>query len=181
MKSVRLHDKVFEQSLSHAEIVRQIKALAGKLNKRYGGGPPPLFLGVVNGAFMFVAELMKHIDFNCEVSFVKLASYGKGTASTGRVAELIGLNEDPAGRKVIVLEDVVETGNTLARIDRLLSERGAGEVCYATLFFKPEAYAKEIPVDYHALRMPNDFIVGFGLDYGGLGRNLKDIYTLVND
>lgn len=182
MKKVRLHDKVFGQAVSHAEIVRHIRELAKTLNKRWKeSAQPPVFVSVLNGAFMFTAELMKHIDFTCELAFVKLSSYDK-EKSAGKVSQIIGLDGHVIeGREVIVLEDIVETGNTVEALHELLSARNPETITYATLFFKPEAYMKPIKIDYYAMDLPNDFVIGFGLDYNQLGRNLKDAYTLLTE
>ncbi len=180
MKKVKLHDKTFHRTLRHRTIVRKIKALADELNHRWRNAPqPPVFVSVLNGAFMFTAELLKHIDFPCEVAFVKLSSYA-GTASSGKVSHALGIQRDTInGRDVIVLEDIVETGRTAEAIHCLLKEQEAESITFATLFFKPEAYRKSFRIDHYAMELPNDFIVGFGLDYDQLGRNLPDVYTLV--
>ena len=182
MKKVRLHDKIFRRAITHTEIVRKIDALAGELNDWWRGNSQiPVFVSVLNGAFMFTAELLKRIDFPCELAFVKLASY-TGTESSGEVARVIGLDGHTIrGRDVIVLEDIVETGNTVEAIHRLLSEQKPRSIAFATLFFKPQAYMKPIRIDHYAMQLPNDFIVGFGLDYDQLGRNLRDVYTLVTE
>ncbi len=182
MKKVTLHDKTFRRTLRQRTIVRKIKALAAELNRLWQGQPrPPLFVSVLNGAYLFTAELLKHIDFPCEVAFVKLSSYA-GTASSGKVSHVLGIQRDTIkGRDVIVLEDVVETGRTAEAVHRLLREQGAAHITFATLFFKPGAYKKRFTIDHYAMELPNDFIVGFGLDYNQLGRNLPDVYTLVNE
>lgn len=126
---------------------------------------------------MFAADLMKEINLNCEISFVKLASY-HGTTSSGTITELIGLNQDLAGRTVIIIEDIVDTGNTVEKLAEILNNKKVKSFKIATAFFKPTAYTKNIKVDYVGLEIPNDFVVGYGLDYDGLGRNLKDVYVL---
>ncbi len=180
MKKVTLHDKTFRRTILNRDIVRKISALADELNDRWWSAPrPPLFVSVLNGAFMFTAELLKRIDFPCEVAFVRLSSY-VGAESSGDVLQVIGLQMDAIeGRDVIVLEDIVETGRTAEVIHRLLSERDPRSITFATLFFKPQAYRKPFMIDHYAMQLPNDFIVGFGLDYNELGRNLPDVYTLV--
>lgn len=182
MKKIKLHDKLFRRAIPHAEIVRKIDDLAEELNNQWkGNSQVPVFVSVLNGAFMFTAELLKRIDFTCELAFVKLSSYA-GTASSGEVAQVIGLGGHTIhGRDVIVLEDIVETGNTVEAIHRLLSEQKPRSIAFATLFFKPEAYMKPLKIDHYAMELPNDFIVGFGLDYDQLGRNLRDVYTLVTE
>lgn len=142
-------------------------------------GVTPVFLGILNGSFMVTADLLKAYDAPCEVSFVKLASY-EGTSSTQTVKQLLGLNADLTDRHVIVVEDIVDTGNTIEELQKLLRNTGAASVKFATLFLKPEAYNKDIAIDYVALEIPNKFIVGFGLDYDGLGRNLPEVYQLAD-
>ena len=140
----------------------------------------PIFVGVLNGAFMFLSDLIKKIDFTCEISFVKLASY-EGTCSTGNVECLLGLNNDIAGRHVIIVEDIVDTGRSIAHRYADLMRRNPASVEVCTLFFKPNSYREPLPIRYRALEIGNEFIVGYGLDYDQLGRNLKDIYVVTND
>ncbi len=180
MKRVTLHDKTFEISIPNGRIMAAIDELAGRINRDYAGKQVPLFLGVLNGAFMFMGELMQRIEFPCEISFVKLASY-RGTRSTGAVSELIGLTDNTRGRDVIVVEDIVDTGESVSHILRSLVGHEPASVRVATLLYKPDACKASVTVDYPALAIPNDFIVGFGLDYNQLGRNLRDIYTIVNE
>jgi len=177
MKQVKLKDKEFEVSIPSEKIQEAIVKVAEKINMDYAGHDVPLFISILNGSFMFTADLFKHIDFTCEVTFLKLTSY-KGTASTGAVRQLIGVNESIEGRDVIVLEDIVDTGITLEQIMGQLKSFEPKSVKVATLLFKPKAYQKDLEVDYIGMEIPNDFIVGYGLDYDGLGRNLPDIYTL---
>jgi len=179
MKQVKLKDKEFRVSIPSEEIQAAIVKMAEKINKDYAGHDVPLFISILNGSFMFTADLFKHIDFTCEVTFLKLTSY-KGTASTGAVRQLIGVNESIEGRDVIVLEDIVDTGITLEQILGQLKSFEPASVKVASLLFKPEAYQKDLVVDYIGMEIPNDFIVGYGLDYDGLGRNLADIYTLIS-
>lgn len=177
---VKLHDKTFELSIPYEKLNEAIQAVADKINADYRGKERPIFLGVLNGAFMFMGELMKKVDFDCEISFVKLASY-VGTTSTGKVQELIGLDDDIEGRHIIVVEDVVDTGESMDHLLRLLAAHKPASVAIATLLFKPTKFTKDFEVKYRALDIPDDFIVGFGLDYDEIGRNLKDIYTIVNE
>ena len=179
MKKVKLHDKTFRRTILHRDIVGKIKELADELNDRRWSAPqPPVFVSVLNGAFMFTAELLKRIDFPCEVAFIRLSSY-EGTRS-GEVSQVIGLALDSLrDRDVIVLEDIVETGRTAEVIYRLLSEMEPRSTTFVTLFFKAEACPASVKIDHYAMELPNDFIVGFGLDYDQLGRNLPDVYTLV--
>jgi hypoxanthine phosphoribosyltransferase len=178
MQKVTLKDKTFELSIPYERILEAIETLAGKINHDFEGREP-LFLVILNGSFMFSADLMKKISVNCQVSFVKLSSY-EGTQTTHTVKKLIGLNEEIKGRSVIILEDIIDTGITM---EHLLAEIGffePAEIKIATLLFKPAALQKDIAIDYIGIEIPNDFIVGYGLDYDGLGRNLKDIYKIVS-
>jgi hypoxanthine phosphoribosyltransferase len=179
---MKLKDKTFEKVIPYERIADGIDSVAARLNEDYGGldGPPPLFIGVLNGAFMFMSELMQRLDFQCEVTFVKLSSY-RGTHSTGTVAELIGLAADVEGRHVVVVEDIVETGESIDYLMRSLEGHRPASVEVASLLFKPESYAREKAIKYSAMSIPNDFIVGFGLDYDGVGRNLRDIYKVVDE
>ncbi len=178
-KMVRIHDKNFKISISQEEIQKAVSELAEKINHdlKYTN---PLFICVLNGAFMFAGDLMKSINFPCEITFVKLSSYDALT-TTGKVKEIIGLNESVVGRNVVVVEDIVDTGITMEKILMSLSSKGAKDVKVATFFQKPEALQRDIKVDYVAMKIPNDFIVGYGLDFDGYGRNLADIYTLVQE
>ena len=141
-------------------------------------GKNPIFLAVLNGAFIFAADLMREMTIPCEISFVKLASY-QGTTSTGKVKEVFGINEDLSGRTVVIVEDIVESGQTMKQMIESLGTRNPASVQICTLFFKPEKLKEELTLDYVAFRIPDDFILGYGLDYDGLGRELKDVYTIV--
>jgi hypoxanthine phosphoribosyltransferase len=140
-------------------------------------GEVPVFIGVLNGAFMVVSDFVKHYAGPCEVSFVKLASY-EGTESTGDIKQLIGLGQSLEGRTVVIIEDIVDTGNTMVALKKMFESQNVKQLKIATLFFKPEAYDKDIALDYIGFEIPNKFIVGYGLDYDGLGRNLPEIYQL---
>jgi len=177
MKEIQLKDKRFRIDISGDDILTQVKRVANEINTDLKG-KNPLFLVVLNGAFMFASDLMKHIEIDCEISFVKLSSY-QGTSSTENVKELIGLNEDLKGRHIVVVEDIVDTGITMEGIITSLHEKEAADVRIATLLFKPEAFQKSYKVNYIGLEIPNDFIVGYGLDYDGLGRNYQDIYKII--
>ncbi|QZE13468.1 hypoxanthine phosphoribosyltransferase [Halosquirtibacter laminarini] len=178
MKRVKLWDKEFEVSYPNQQIVAAVKDMAVKMKKDLEG-KEPLFLCVLNGCFMFAADLLKEVELtDAEVSFVKLASY-EGTQTTENIKQLIGLNEDIKGRTVVIVEDIVDSGFTIANLIDQVTERGAADIKVATLLYKPKALKKDVTVDYVGLEIPNDFIVGYGLDYDGRGRNLKDIYTLV--
>lgn len=173
---IQLHDLRFEPFISEEKITRSIDSIAEKINAEYKD-KNPVFLGVLNGAFMVASEIIKRFEGDCEVTFVKLGSY-EGTSTSGRVEALIGLSHSLEGRQVVVIEDIVDTGNTLAAIDRILTSHGVAGYKIATLFFKPKAYQKNYNIDYIGMEIPNDFIVGYGLDYDGLGRNLTQIYKL---
>jgi len=173
---IQLHDLQFEPFISEEKINQSIDSIAEKINAEYKG-KNPVFLGVLNGAFMVASEIIKRFKGDCEVTFVKLGSYA-GTSTKGKVDTLIGLSHSLEGREVVVIEDIVDTGNTLAAIDGILTAHNVAGYRIATLFFKPEAYQKNYSIDYIGMEIPNDFIVGYGLDYDGLGRNLTQIYKL---
>lgn len=178
MARVRLHDIEFELFIPEAQVNEAVERLAGELRTKYNG-KRPLFVGVLNGAFYFATELVKRLDIECEITFVKVASY-HGTTSSGKVNDLIGLNERIEGRHVVVLEDIVDTGNTVRHILDALNEHHPASVSIAALLFKPEAYKQDIPIEHVALRIPNAFVVGSGLDHDGLGRNLPGIYRIIS-
>jgi hypoxanthine phosphoribosyltransferase len=177
MRETKIHDKTFREMLTEEVIAKRIKELALQINTELSGRDV-VFIGILNGAFLFAADLFRHIDFPARISFVKLASY-KGTSSSGTIKELIGWNEDIKNKTIVVIEDIVDTGNTLERIVGELVIRNAAEIKIAALLYKPDAYNKDISLDYIGFEIPNDFVVGFGLDYDGLGRNLPSVYTLV--
>jgi len=176
-KTVKLHDKTFRVMIPAEEIDKAVASVAERINRDYADKETPLFVGVLNGSFMFMSDLIKKIDFNSELSFVKLASY-EGTSSTGEVKRLIGLNNSLEGRHIIIVEDIVDTGESIAHMIKDLESRHPASVEVCTLFFKPNSYAKEYPIRYRALEIGNEFIVGYGLDYDQLGRNLKDVYVV---
>ena len=176
MSTVRILDKTFETSITESEIKKRVKELAARLNKDMEG-KNPLFLAVLNGAFIFAADLLREITIPCEISFVKLASY-QGTTSTGTIKEVIGINEDLTGRTVVIVEDIVESGLTIKRMMDQLGTRNPASVQVCTLFFKPDRLKEDLKLDYVAFKIPNDFILGYGLDYDQAARGLKDIYTL---
>ena len=178
MRKVTLNDKTFRIFIPYEELEKAIDAVADKINKDFEGCEDiPILLCVLNGSIMFMAELMKRLKFNCQIVSTKLTSY-VGTETTGKVKQAMGLTADITGRRVIVVEDIVDSGNTIVALKEILSERGAADIKMCSLLLKPESYTKDIPIDYVALEIPNDFIVGFGLDYDELGRNFKDIYVL---
>lgn len=177
MEKIQVKDKEFRVSLPANEIARQVRRVAAEINRDYAGRKP-LFLAVLNGSFMFAADLLREITLPCEIQFVKLASYS-GTGSTGDVKELIGLNTDITGRNVIIIEDIVDTGLTMARMLDTLKEHKPASIDVCTLLFKPCKLQVSLDIRYNCLEIPNDFIVGYGLDYDGYGRNLRDIYTII--
>ena len=177
MGIVKIKDKSFKISITEAEIKERVKAVAQQISKDMAG-KNPLLLGVLNGAFMFAADLMREMTIPCEISFVKLASY-QGTTSTGKIKEVLGINENLSGRTVIIVEDIVESGQTIKRMIESLGTRNPASVQVCTLFFKPDKLKEDLQLDYVAFRIPDDFIVGYGLDYDQQGRELKDIYTIV--
>ena len=177
MDSIKTKDKSFRVSIPEAEIKTRVKALAEQMSKDLEG-KNPIFLAVLNGAFIFAADLMREMTIPCEISFVKLASY-QGTTSTGKVKEVFGINENLSGRTVVIVEDIVESGQTMKQMIESLGTRNPTSVHICSLFFKPEKLKEELTLDYVAFRIPDDFILGYGLDYDGLGRELKDVYTIV--
>lgn len=179
MSIIKVKDKTFKTFIPEDEIQRRVKAVAEKINKDLDGHNP-LFLAVLNGSFMFAADLMRYITIPCEISFVKLASY-QGTTSTGRVKEIIGINEELQGRTVVIVEDIVDTGKTMKRMLESLGTRNPDSLHICTLLVKPNKLEENLNIEYAAMEIPNDFIVGYGLDYDQQGRNLRDIYTVVED
>jgi hypoxanthine phosphoribosyltransferase len=177
MGIIKIKDKTFKTSITEAEIKERVKALAEQISKDMEG-KVPLFLGVLNGAFIFAADLMRELTIPSEISFVKLASY-QGTTSTGKINEVLGINEDLSGRTVIIVEDIVESGLTMKRMIESLGTRNPASVHICTLFLKPDKLKEDLDIDYVAFRIPDDFIIGYGLDYDHLGRELREIYTIV--
>lgn len=177
MDVVRVNDLDFRPFISHAMIQQRIKEIAMQLNHELQN-EEPLFLGILNGSFMFAADLMKEVSIKCEITFVKMESY-KGTQSTGEVITRIGLDKPVTGRTVVIVEDVIDTGKTMHEMLRVLRKERPKRVIIAVLLLKPDALQYSIEVDYTGFKVPNDFLVGYGLDYGGMGRNLKDIYVKV--
>lgn len=176
MKTIRLHDKYFRPFISPSEINETVTRLARDIHDEIPG-EVPVFVAILNGSFMFAADFLKKYPGDCEITFVKLASYS-GTATTGSVRQLVGVNKSLEGRIVIVLEDIVDTGNTLVEIHRIFSEMNVKSLKIATLFYKPEAYKQQLNIDYIGKELPDRFIVGYGLDYDELGRNLPEVYQL---
>ena len=179
METIRIHDKEFTPSIPAEDILVQVRRVANEINKDYEG-QEPLFLVVLNGSFIFAADLMREITLAADVSFVKLASY-QGTASSGTVREVIGLNTDITNRPIIIVEDIVESGVTMAHMIATLKRQNPKSIDICTLLLKPEKLKVQLDIKYVAMEIPNDFIVGYGLDYNEHGRNLKDIYTIKED
>jgi len=179
MSRVTIKDKTFESTMPEAEIKQRVRELAQQMSRDLEG-KNPLFLAVLNGAFIFAADLMREMTIPCEISFVKLASY-QGTTSTGTIKEVIGINEDLTGRTVVIVEDIVESGLTIKRMMEQIGTRNPASVQVCTLFFKPEKLKEDLKIDYVAFSIPNDFILGYGLDYDQQGRGLRDLYTLVSE
>lgn len=175
-ETIAIKDKQFELFIEQEVIEQGIKRVADQMNRDLEG-ENPLFLAVLNGAFMFAGELMKEVSVPSEITFVRLASY-QGVSSTNRVQEVLGLNESIKDRLVVIVEDIVDSGNTMVALMDELRKHEPAEVRIATLLFKPAALQQDITPNYVALEIPNDFIVGYGLDYDGYGRNLKDIYKV---
>ncbi|KQB44121.1 Hypoxanthine-guanine phosphoribosyltransferase [Flavobacterium daejeonense] len=173
---VQLHDKQFVPFISAEEIDFAIQKMVAQIEDDFAD-EIPVFIGVLNGSFMVVSDFVKKYSKPCEVSFLKMASYN-GLTSTNEVKELIGLNQDLTGRSVVVIEDIIDTGHTIVELKALIKKQNPKHFKIATLFFKPEAYKKDVKIDYIGIQIPNKFIVGFGLDYDGLGRNLPEVYQL---
>jgi hypoxanthine phosphoribosyltransferase len=178
MKEIRILDKNFREMITEIAIQKRIGELAAQMNKDLKD-KDVVFLGILNGAFLFAADLFRQLDIPARISFVKLASY-EGTKSSGSIKELIGWNEDIRNKSVVIIEDIVDTGHTLERIMDELVMRKAAEIRVAAALFKPGAYKSNIPIDYIGFEIPNDFVVGYGLDYDGYGRNLRSVYTLIH-
>ena len=174
---VTIHDKVFRPYLPAAALDAAVSALAARLSTDYAGREP-LFVVVLTGAFMFASDLLKRITEPCEIVFIRVASY-EGTGSTGVVQDILGLREDVQNRHLVIVEDIVDTGTTMHHLLPKLLAQGPASVEIATLFFKPASLRHDVALRYVACEIPNDFVVGYGLDYDGLGRNLPDVYVAV--
>ena len=179
MKTVTLHNKTFEVFIPETEISAIVHSMANAINNTRIKNP--LFIAVMNGAFLFAADVMRKITIpNAEISFIKLSSYS-GTETTGKVNQLIGISDDISGRNIVILEDIIDTGITLEKIMSLLEKENVADIKVATLLFKPDAYTKDIHINFIGKSIPNDFVVGYGLDYDEIGRNLPHIYKLKNE
>lgn len=179
MSVIQVNGKKFEPYLSAAKIQERIEALAAEINTEYHG-KRPLFIAILNGSFMFASDLFKEISIDAEICFIKLASY-KGTRSTGNVITSIGLDEPLLNRHVVIIEDIVDTGNTLNKFLPQLHNQQPASLKIAALLHKPEAMEHPIKIDYLGFNVPNKFLLGFGLDFDGLGRNLAEIYQLIEE
>lgn len=178
MDKVTVKDKNFKVFISEEDIRKRVKEVAAEISRDMSG-KRPLLVAVLNGSFVFAADLMRELDFPCEISFVRMASYA-GTSSTGKVRELIGLSESIEGRSVVVVEDIVDSGLTMKEMLALLAKQHPAEVSIASLLVKPGNLKVDLDIRYRCFDIPNDFIVGYGLDYDGEGRNLRDIYVVEN-
>lgn len=176
MKKVIIQDKEFKMSILYVNIKRSIERMAFDINQDYED-KEILFISILNGSFMFASDLVRKIKGPCQISFVKLSSYVNGE-SMGTVSELIGLNEDISGQHVIILEDIIDSGMTIEGVYNRLKKQKPASLKIATLLFKPQAFQKSLKIDYIGIEMPNGFLVGYGLDYNGYGRNYEDIYSL---
>jgi adenylate kinase len=177
MESIQIHDKHFVPFIDKDKISRYVEFLANQIAEDIGPGEVPIFIGILNGSFMFAADFVRNYPHECHITFVKMASY-EGVNSSGKIKHLVGINEDLTGKTVVILEDIIDTGNTLAEIYDIFRDKKIKKLMVATLFFKPEVFKKELPIDYIGKSIEDKFIVGYGLDYDGLGRNLPDIYQL---
>lgn len=176
-QNITLGDKSFRPYITEQQILAAVRQIADKINQDYAG-KTPLIVPILNGSFMFASDLVKELTCQCEISFIKASSY-RGTSSTGELTSLIGINEDVKGRDIILVEDIIDTGHTLAKIVPSTEALGPASVKVATLLFKPKALKADLRIDYVGLEIPNEFIVGYGLDYDGLGRNLRAIYQVI--
>jgi hypoxanthine phosphoribosyltransferase len=178
MRKIKVLDKDFKIFISEAAIKNAIDNIALQINDDYFE-KEILFISILNGSFMFSAELLKQIRVNCQISFVKLSSYS-GDSTTGNVKEIIGLTENIEGKHIIILEDIIDTGLTIESIIKQIKQKKPASVKVATLLFKPQSYQKNLPINYSGIEIANEFIIGFGLDYNGYGRNYGNIYALVS-
>jgi adenylate kinase len=176
MSIIKLHDNYFKPYISKEKVDKSVKLLANQIAKDFKD-EVPIFIGILNGSFILAADIVRNYPYNCEVSFVKLSSY-EGTKSSGKVNELIGINEDLSNRTVIILEDIIDTGSTLQKIYDIFKTKNLKTLKVASLFLKPDVFKKELPIDYLGMSIPDEFIVGYGMDYNNLGRNLNSIYKI---
>lgn len=177
MYKIKLHDKQFSIFIPAEKIQSEVQRIADRINEDLKN-EDVIFIGILNGAFMFASDLLRKIDFNVQISFVKLTSY-QGTSSTGKVKSLIGINEDLKDKTVVIIEDIIDTGNTIESIIRQIKGFRPRQIFVATLLLKDELYTKDIKLDYVGFNIPTDFVVGYGLDYQGFGRNLRGLYKII--
>ncbi|HMT30521.1 MAG TPA: hypoxanthine phosphoribosyltransferase [Bacteroidia bacterium] len=177
MSTVKIKDKEFTVKIASETIQNRVKELAKEINRDYAG-KKPLIIGVLNGAVLFTVDLFKCLEFECELSFIRVSSYGGGLTSSGQVSSVIGLKENIEGRDVLLVEDIVDSGETAVHLFKELQKSNPASIKMATALFKPAALKHPVRPDYVGFEVPNDFLVGYGLDYDGLGRNLNDIYVL---
>ncbi|MBS1653178.1 MAG: hypoxanthine phosphoribosyltransferase [Bacteroidetes bacterium] len=174
---ISVKDKQFKPFISEASILKAVQNVANKINAEMSA-KNPVFLVVLNGSFMFASDLLKNIAFPCQISFIKVASY-HGTSSSGAVTELIGLTEDLTNKNIVIIEDIVDTGVTLEKLYNVLMKKNVAEIKVATALLKPKSYNKKYPIDFVGIEIENEFVIGYGLDYDGYGRNLKELYIIV--
>ena len=178
MELIKLHDKQFKPFIKKEDIAKYVKYIASEMANDIDKDEVPIFIAILNGSFMFAADFLREYPHDCHISFVKLASY-QGVNSTGKIRQLVGVNEDLEGKTIVILEDIIDTGNTLTEIYEIFKQKKVKKLIIATLFFKPDVFRKELHIDYIGKSIEDKFIVGYGLDYDGLGRNLSDIYQFV--
>ncbi len=178
MQEIKIHNKTFVPFISEEEIAKAVKNMARHITRDFKG-KKPLFLAILNGSFIFAADLVRQCDLELEVTFVKWASYS-GTQSTGKIQELIGLNEDIQNRHILIVEDIIDSGQTMQKLLRALHEQNPASLSIATLLLKPEALQCKLDIAYCGFEIPPDFVLGYGLDYDGLGRNLPQLYRLAD-
>ncbi len=179
MEKIQVKDKTFAISIPEEKIQEEVRRVAAKINRDMEG-KNPIFMPVLNGSFIFAADLLREVTVPCEVTFIKLASY-QGFRSTGEIREVIGLSADITGRHVVIVEDIIDSGVTMAHMIDTLSKQNPASISVCSCLVKPAALKVNVPIDYRCFAIPNDFIVGYGLDYDGYGRNTKDIYTVVSE
>lgn len=178
MDKIKILDKTFRPFITNEKILQTVDNVANRINEDFkGSNDVPVFICVLNGAIVFTGELLQRINFPCELVSIKLSSY-QGTKSTGTVLNIMGLTGDVRGRRVIICEDIVDTGNTIVALKELLLDKGCTDVRICTMLLKPDVYRKDVKLDYVGMEIPDKFILGFGLDYNEVGRNSKDIYII---
>jgi hypoxanthine phosphoribosyltransferase len=178
MKNVQVSDKFFSPYISEEEIIKEVKRVASAINSDLEG-KSPVFLVILNGSFIFAADLLREISIPCEIKFMRVASY-EGTSSTGNVKEILGLDESIEGRTVVIVEDIIDSGTTMCELLKMLRERNPADIRIASLLVKPKNLKVELDIDYRCFDIENDFIVGYGLDYNQEGRNLREIYKITD-